>query len=91
MTLQEHCQAGEAKLNQVSTALLDPRPEILEACEIQLQEVIELLESAASGSSAGVSADRENLLSLRHRMMTGSAPTGSSTPPICARAGFRLA
>ena len=68
MTLQEHCQAGEAKLDQVSTALLDPRPEILETCETQLQEVIELLESAASGSSAGAPANREHLLRLRHRI-----------------------
>ena len=46
MTLKERCQAGEAKLEQVSTALLDPRPEILDHCEAELQEVIALLSEA---------------------------------------------
>ena len=40
MTLKERCQAGEAKLEQISNALLDPRPEILDHCEAELQEVV---------------------------------------------------
>jgi len=69
MTLQERCQAGEAKLEQVSTALLDPRPEILERCEADLHEVIALLErEPASPQPADHGADRNRLLRLRSRI-----------------------
>jgi hypothetical protein len=74
MTLKQRCQAGEAKLEQVSKALLDPRPEILDYCEAELQEVVAMLtgESADSiatppVSDAPVAADRNALLRLRHR------------------------
>ena len=50
MTLKERCQAGEAKLEHVSIALLDPRPEILDRCEAELQEVIGLLEGEPADS-----------------------------------------
>lgn len=52
MTLQERCQAGEAKLEQVSIALLDPRPELFDRCEADLQEVIALLENNPADPSA---------------------------------------
>lgn len=65
MTLKERCQAGEAKLEQVSTALLDPRPEILESCESQLLEVIGLLENEVPTARA---TDRTDLLRLRRRI-----------------------
>jgi hypothetical protein len=64
MTLKERCQAGEAKLEQVSTALLDPRPEVLDRCEAELQEVAALLESEPQDSSAL----RSDLLRLRRRI-----------------------
>jgi hypothetical protein len=80
MTLKQRCQAGEAKLEQVSNALLDPRPEILEYCEAELQEVVAILtgEPADSVAAPAVSdgprpadradrADRNDLLRLRHR------------------------
>ncbi|HYV63638.1 MAG TPA: hypothetical protein VE958_13235 [Bryobacteraceae bacterium] len=67
MTLTERCQAGEAKLEQVSTALLDPRPEVLDRCEAELQEVIGLLESEP-GLTAGNTSDRDYLLRLRRRI-----------------------
>ncbi len=73
MTLKERCQAGEATLEQVSAALLDPRPEILDRCEAELQEVIASLESApadcvASGVSSDRLEDRSELLRFRNRI-----------------------
>jgi hypothetical protein len=78
MTLKQRCQAGEAKLEQVSNALLDPRPEILDYCEAELQEVVAILtgEPADSVAAPVVSdvpvaadrADRNDLLRLRHRI-----------------------
>jgi hypothetical protein len=79
MTLKQRCQAGEAKLEQVSTALLDPRPEILDRCEADLQDVIDLLEGKASperdpadspapGFSEAAPSDKSDLLRLRHRI-----------------------
>ena len=62
MTLKERCKAGEAKLEQVSTALLDPRPETLNHCEAELQDVVALLEGGPQDSSAL----RSDLLHLRH-------------------------
>ena len=74
MTLKERCQAGEAKLEQVSNALLDPRPEILEHCEAELQEVIAILGESANSSARPaisdrpVASDRNDLLQLRRRI-----------------------
>ena len=67
MTLTERCQAGEAKLDAVSRALADPRPEILDYCERELRDVIELLESA----KAWVPANRAELkrLSKKARLL----------------------
>jgi hypothetical protein len=77
MTLKQRCQAGEAKLEQLSNALLDPRPEILDYCEAELQEVVAMLtgEPADSIAAPAVSngpvapdrGDRNDLLRLRHR------------------------
>jgi hypothetical protein len=77
MTLKQRCRAGEAKLEQVSNALLDPRPEILDYCEAELQEVVAMLtgEPADSIAAPAVSdgprpadrADRNELFRLRHR------------------------
>jgi hypothetical protein len=66
MTLKERCQAGEAKLEQVSNALLDPRPEILDSCETHLQEVIGWLQGEAG--LHGEPVDRTDLLRLRQRV-----------------------
>jgi hypothetical protein len=77
MTLKERCQAGQAKLEAVSAALLDPRPEGLNHCEAGLQEVIALLEATtadafARGNPEGTPAERpsgkSDLLSLRYRL-----------------------
>jgi hypothetical protein len=65
MTLKERCQAGEAKLEQVSNGLLDPRPEILNHCEGELQEVIEML---SVSSDRPVASDKNDLLRLRIRI-----------------------
>jgi hypothetical protein len=67
MTLKERCQAGEAKLEQISSALLDPRPEILEHCEGELQEVIAMLSESVDSAPRPVVLDRSELLKLRHR------------------------
>ena len=67
MTLQERCQAGEAKLEQVSAALLHPSPEIIESCEAELQEVIAMLGEPANSSARFPISDRNELLRLRHR------------------------
>ena len=66
MTLKERCQASEAKLEQVSTGLLNPRTEILDRCEADLQDVIGLLQEALQDQPASVSA-RAELLRLRYR------------------------
>ncbi len=73
MTLKERCQAGEAKLERVSNALLDPRPEILDHCQAELQEVIAILdgdsvEGQASPAAGPVASDKNALLRLRHRI-----------------------
>jgi hypothetical protein len=69
MTLKERCQAGEAKLEEVSTALLDLRPEILDCCQAELQEVITLLESQAPDNRpADRLSDKGDLLRLRRRI-----------------------
>lgn len=77
MTLKQRCRTGEAKLERVSNALLDPRPEILDYCEAELQAVVSILtgEPADSIAAPAVSdgpvaadrADRNDLLRLRHR------------------------
>ena len=65
MTLNQRCQAGQAKLEEISSALLDPRPEILDSCEVRLQELIALLDSESVAVSP---ADRNDLLHLRQRV-----------------------
>lgn len=67
MTLKERCQAGEAKLEQISNALLDPRPEILDYCDAELQEVIGMLRESAVSPVRPAVSDRIELLKLRHR------------------------
>jgi hypothetical protein len=69
MTLKDRCQAGEAALKQVSIALLDPRPEILDYCQGELQEVIAMLEGEPGVAAArpGLS-DKNDLLRLRERI-----------------------
>ena len=74
MTLKERCQAGEAKLEQVSNALLDPRPEILDHCEAELQEVIGMLSESVDsalrpvGFDQPVASDKNDLLRFRVRL-----------------------
>ena len=75
MTLKERCQAGEAKLERISNALLDPRPEILDHCQAELQEVIAILEGEPANTSArpaisdrAVASDKNELLRLKRRI-----------------------
>ena len=63
MTLTERCQAGEAMLEQVSAALLDPRPEVLDQCETDLEEVVALLENQTPQSDS-----KADLLRLRYKL-----------------------
>jgi hypothetical protein len=67
MTLKERCQAGEAKLEQISNALLDPRPEILDHCETELREVVGMLSESVDPSARPAVSDRSALLKLRNR------------------------
>jgi len=68
MTIQERCKTAEAKLEEISTALLDYRPETLEACEAELQEIAGLLAVETLGpSERPVAADRSALMGLRKR------------------------
>src|SRR5690349_6164723 len=66
MTLKERCHAGEAKLEQVSAALLNPRIEVLDSCESDLLEVIGLLEGE-SGNSEQLIEGKQDLVRLLHR------------------------
>ena len=84
MTLKERCQAGEAKLEQVSAALLDPGPEILDRCEADLQDVIALLESEPlrenkPADSSERLLDRNDLLRFRNRVRLLALQTQSAT------------
>ena len=68
MTIQERCKTAEAKLEEISTALLDYRPETLEACEAELQEIAALLDSETlEPSERPVASDQPALMSLRKR------------------------
>jgi len=68
MTLKQRCQAGEAKLDQVSAALLDPRPEVLARCEADLEEIIAMLETEDADPIVDPSSDKSDLLRLRNRI-----------------------
>jgi len=68
MTIQERCKTAEAKLEEISTALLDYRPETLDACEAELQEIAGLLScETLEPSERPVASDRPVLMSLRKR------------------------
>ena len=68
MTIKERCKTAEAKLEEISTALLDYRPETLDGCEAQLQEIAGLLDRESfEASELPVPADRSALLQLRKR------------------------
>jgi hypothetical protein len=67
MTLQERCQAAEAKLADISIALLDCRPETLERCEAGLHEIAGLLDLTLDPASRPAPSDREGLIRLRQR------------------------
>ncbi len=88
MTLQERCQAGEAKLERVSNALLDPRPEILDLCEANLQEVITLLagELPRILSSAQLFPTAREL-SFGSVIVSGCWRCRCKMPSTCAKAG----
>jgi hypothetical protein len=68
MTPKEIFQESEARLDTVSRALLDPRPEILDYCEGQLQEVIESLESAGSSGAAAGAEERAELVAFHRKL-----------------------
>jgi len=68
MTLKQRCQAGEAKLDQVSAALLNPEPDVLDRSEADLEEVIALLETDGAILAVDPSSDKGDLLRLRNRI-----------------------
>jgi hypothetical protein len=68
MTIQERCKTAEAKLEEISAALLDYRPETLDACEAELEEIASLLAvETFEASERPVASDRPALMSLRKR------------------------
>ena len=68
MTIKERCNTAEAKLEEISTALLDYRPETLEACEAELEEIAGLLSSETlEPSDRPAASDRPALMNLRRR------------------------
>jgi hypothetical protein len=68
MTIKERCKTAEAKLEEISTALLDYRPETLEACEAELEEIARLLSAETlEPSERPVASDRPVLMSLRKK------------------------
>jgi hypothetical protein len=68
MTIQERCKTAEAKLEEISTALLDYRPETLDRCEAELHEIAGLLDcESLELSERPVPSDRPALLGLRKR------------------------
>ncbi len=68
MTFAEYCHTSQEKLDAVSRALPDPRPEILEYCEAELQDVIALLETAKSSVPLERRGKRGELMRLRHEV-----------------------
>ena len=67
MTLQERCQAAEAKLEAISNALLDCHPETLERSEVELHEIAALLDCTLDPTARPVPSDRVRLMRLRQR------------------------
>ncbi len=78
MTLAEFCQASQEKLDAVSRAMLDPRPEILEHCEAELQDVIAWLESAKPSDAVSGTANRGELMRLRPKIRVLASQTQSA-------------
>ena len=91
MTLKQRCQAGEAKLDQVSAALLKPGPEVLERCEADLEEIIALLESDAATLPVDPPSDKADLLRLRNRIRLLALQTQQATNLCQGWAQLRLA
>lgn len=68
MTIQERCKTAETRLEEISTALLDYRPETLERCETELEEIAASLQAGSlEQSEHPVAGDRGALLRLRKR------------------------
>mgnify|MGYP001795767389 CR=1 FL=1 len=91
MTIKERCKTAEAKLEEISTALLDYRPETLAACAAGLEGIARLLSSETlEPSERPVASDRPAPLGFRK----GSALLGLSVRTavdLCRGAGlFRL-
>ena|ERR1041385_1205403 len=68
MTLQERCRTAEAKLEEISTALLECRTETLERCEGELQEIAALLHAdSLNPATLPGPEDRAALIRFRKR------------------------
>lgn len=68
MTIQERCKTAEAKLEEISSDLLDYRPETLDRCEAELHDIAGLLEcESLDPSERPVPADHPALLGVRKR------------------------
>jgi hypothetical protein len=66
VTLQEVCLEAEARIRLIQRTLLDPQPELLDRCRMELGEVIELLEPRVTELLAAPNeSDRAALERLR--------------------------
>ena len=65
MTIQERCKTAEAKLEEISTALLDPAAVFLDGCNGDIAGLLDC--ESLKSSELPVSADHPALLGLRKR------------------------
>jgi hypothetical protein len=66
VTLQEVCLDAEARIRRIQATLIDPQPELLDRCQVELEEVIELLQPRVTELlAAPTDSDRAALRRLR--------------------------
>ncbi len=66
MTLQEVCLEAEARIRRIQETLIHPQPELLDRCEAELRDVIDLLEPRlAEKPTAPNGSNRMALIRLR--------------------------
>jgi hypothetical protein len=66
VTLQDVCLEAEARIRRIQETLIHPQPELLDRCEAELRDVIDLLEPRlAEMPAAPNGSDRVILIRLR--------------------------
>jgi hypothetical protein len=66
VSLQEVCLEAEARIRRIQATLIHPQPELLDRCEAELRDVIDLLEpQLAEMPTAPNGSDRVVLTRLR--------------------------